>query len=132
MLALHPPIVPSPHMLRCYFEVILSHSFIGKYKIILMSRREFNKCPECNIGTLRPTGEATTSMNPDTDKVKGDSLGYKCDNPACGYPRGDVARVFQNNEGLNVTDSTFATVKNSDGSGEGDTSSSIINKDDQQ
>jgi len=97
-----------------------------------MSRREFNKCPECNIGTLRPTGEATTSMNPDTSKVKGKSRGYKCDNPACGYPRGGVARVYQINEDLNVTDSSVATVKYSDGSGEGDTSSSISNKDDQQ
>jgi hypothetical protein len=97
-----------------------------------MSRREFNKCPECNIGTLRPTGEATTSMNPDTGKVKGDSRGYKCDNPECGYPRDGVARVFQNNEDLNVADSTLATVKISDGSGEGDTGSSISNKDNQQ
>ena len=96
-----------------------------------MSQTEFNKCPECNIGTLRPTGEATTSMNPDTVKIKGDSRGYKCDNPACGYPRDGVAGVFQNNDGLNVTDSSVATVKYSDGSGEGDTSSSISNKDDQ-
>jgi hypothetical protein len=71
-------------------------------------------------------------MNPDTGKVKGDSRSFKCDNPACGYPRDGVARVFQNNEDLNITDSTLATVKNNDGSGEGDTSSSIINKDDQQ
>ena len=113
--------------------IILSHSFIGTYKIILMSRREFNKCPECKVGTLRPTGEATSSMNPKTDKVTGDFRGYKCDNPACSYPRGGgVARVFQNNEDLNVTDSSVATVKYSDGSGEGDTSSSISDKDDQQ
>ena len=97
-----------------------------------MSRREFNKCPECNLGTLRPTGEPTTSMNPDTGKVEGDSRGYKCDNPACGYLRDGVARVFQNNKDLNVTDSTLATVKISDGSGEGDTGSSISNKDNQQ
>jgi hypothetical protein len=97
-----------------------------------MSRRGFNKCPECKVGTLRPTGEATTNMNLDTGKVKGDSRGYKCDNPACGYAQDGVARVSQNNEGLNVTDSTLATVKISDGSGEGDTGSSISNKDDQQ
>ena len=71
-------------------------------------------------------------MNPDTGKVKGDSRGYKCDNHACGYPRDGVARVFQNNKDLNVTDSTLATVKISDGSGEGDTGSSISNKDNQQ
>ncbi len=69
--------------------------------------------------------------DPDTGTVTGDYRGYKCDNPACGYPRDGVARVFQNNEDLNVTDSTLATVKYSDGSGEGDTSS-ISNKDDQQ
>jgi hypothetical protein len=97
-----------------------------------MSRREFNKCPECNIGTLRPTGEATTSINPQTGKVKGDSRGYKCDNPECGYPRDGMARVFQKNEDPNVIDSTVATVKISDGSGEGDTGSSISNKDDQE
>ena len=95
-----------------------------------MAQTKFNKCPECNIGTLRPTGEATTSMNTDTGKVKGDSRGYKCDNPACDYPRGDeeYSRAMK----TNVTDSTVATVKNSDGSGEGDTSSSISNKDNQQ
>jgi hypothetical protein len=97
-----------------------------------MSKREFNKCPECKVGILRPTGEATRSMNPETGKVTGGSRGYKCDNPSCDYPRGDVARVFQTNEDLNVIDSTVATVKISDGSGEGDTSSSISNKDDQQ
>ena len=97
-----------------------------------MSERESIKCPECNVGTLRPAGELTTSMNPDTGKIEGDSRGYKCDNPACGYAREGVARVSQNNEGLNVADPTVATVKYSDGSGEGDTSSSISNKDDQQ
>ena len=97
-----------------------------------MSRTEFSKCPKCGVGTLRPSGGAAKMTDPDTGTVTGDYRGYKCDNPACDYPRGDVARVFPTNEDLNVTDSTVATVKNSDGSGEGDTGSSISNKENQQ
>ena len=81
---------------------------------------------------MRPTGEVGTARDEEKDRVTTDYREYKCDNPVCDYPRGGVARVFQNNEDLNVTDSTLATVKNSDGSGEGDTCSSISNKDDQQ
>ena len=81
---------------------------------------------------MRRTGEVGTARDEEKDRVTTDYREYKCDNPACSYPRGDVARVFQNNEDLNVTDSTLATVKNSDGSGEGDTGSSISNKDNQQ
>ena len=82
---------------------------------------------------MRPTDEVGTARDEEKDRVTTDYREYKCDNPACDYPRGGGgARVFQNNEDLNVTDSTLATVKNSDGSGEGDTSSSISNKGDQQ
>ena len=82
---------------------------------------------------MRPTGEVGTARDEEKDRATTDYREYKCDNPACSYPRGGgVARVFENNEDLNVTDSSVATVKYSDGSGEGDTSSSISNKDDQQ
>ena len=82
---------------------------------------------------MRPTGEVGTARDEEKDRVTTDYREYKCDNPECGYRRDGVARgVFQNNEDLNVTDSSVATVKYSDGSGEGDTSSSIINKGDQQ
>lgn len=82
---------------------------------------------------MRPTGVVGTARDEEKDRVTTDYREYKCDNPACSYPRGGgVARVFQNNEDLNVIDSTLATVRYSDGSGEGDTSSSISNKDDQQ
>ena len=81
---------------------------------------------------MRPTGGVGTARDEEKDRVKTDYREYKCDNPACDYPRDGVAGVFQNNEDLNVTDSSVATVKYSDGSGEGDTSSSISNKDDQQ
>ena len=80
---------------------------------------------------MRPTGEVGTARDEEKDRVTTDYREYKCDNPACSYPRGGVARVFQNNEDLNVTDSTLATVKNSDGSGEGYTGSSISNNDNQ-
>ena|GEM_PF-5525013 len=98
-----------------------------------MSGEQLEPCSVCGIGKLRHTGGLGTARDEEKDRVTTDYREYKCDNPECGYRRGGVARgVFQNNEDLNVTDSTLATVKNSDGSGEGDTGISISNKDDQQ
>ncbi len=91
---------------------------------------EVQLCPKCGVGTLRPSGGAAKMTDPDTGTVTGDYRGYKCDNPACDYPRGD--EEYSKAMKTNVTDSTVATVKNSDGSGEGDTSRSISNKDNQQ
>jgi hypothetical protein len=110
----------------------ISHSFISKYNLIPMSRPEFSKCPKCGVGTLRPSGGAAKMTDPDTGTVTGDYRGYKCDNPACDYPRGDEEYSKAMKTDLNVTDPLVAIVKNSDASGEGDTSSSISNKDDQQ
>lgn len=95
-----------------------------------MAQNEFDDCPKCGVGKMKPTGGAASSMDPNTNKETGFERDYKCDN--CGYPDDGVAKVAGINEDLNVADPIVATLKYSDSSGEGDTSSSISNKDDQQ
>jgi hypothetical protein len=56
-----------------------------------MAREEFSKCPECGVGTLRPTGEVAKMTDPDTGTVTRDYREYKCDN--CGYPDKGKAKV---------------------------------------
>ncbi|HJU35097.1 MAG TPA: hypothetical protein VJ695_08245 [Nitrososphaera sp.] len=68
-----------------------------------MTREQFDTCPKCGIGKMKPTGGATstTSADPETKRVTGDYREYKCDN--CGYPEGGqakVARVREEQEGL--------------------------------
>jgi ribosomal protein S27E len=67
-----------------------------------MSRTEFNKCPECRIGTMRPTGGAATITDPDTGTDTTDYREYQCDN--CGYPRGGKAKVATVNKQVGVRD----------------------------
>jgi predicted nucleic-acid-binding Zn-ribbon protein len=61
-----------------------------------MAREEFDTCPKCGMGKMKPTGGAisTTSADPDTNRLTGDSYQeYKCD--SCGYPEGGQAKAVQ-------------------------------------
>ncbi len=64
-----------------------------------MAREEFDTCPKCGIGKMKPTGGAAsaTSADPDTNRLTGDYYQeYKCD--SCGYPEGGQAKAVQVNE----------------------------------
>jgi hypothetical protein len=66
-----------------------------------MARTDFNTCPECGIGKMKPTGGAATSMDPNTSQLTGDYREYKCDH--CGHPKEDgKAKVVIVNEQVNV------------------------------
>ena len=61
-----------------------------------MTREEFDTCPKCGVGKMKPIGGAAsaTSADPDTNRLTGDSYQeYKCDN--CGYPEGGQAKAVQ-------------------------------------
>jgi ribosomal protein S27E len=64
-----------------------------------MAREEFDTCPKCGIGKMKPTGGAAsaTSADPDTNRLTGDYYQeYKCD--SCGYPEGGQAKAVQVNK----------------------------------
>ena len=64
-----------------------------------MAREEFDTCPKCGIGKMKPTGGAAsaTSADPDTNRLTGDYYQeYKCN--SCGYPEGGQAKAVQVNE----------------------------------
>jgi predicted nucleic-acid-binding Zn-ribbon protein len=63
-----------------------------------MAQTEFNNCPKCGIGKLKPTGGAAVRNDPQTSKETGFYREYKCNN--CGYPEGGHAKVFGVNEKL--------------------------------
>jgi predicted nucleic-acid-binding Zn-ribbon protein len=61
-----------------------------------MARDEFNACPKCGVGKMKPTGGAAsaTSADPDTNRLTGNYYQeYKCD--SCGYPEGGQAKAAQ-------------------------------------
>ncbi|MDQ3847699.1 MAG: hypothetical protein M3261_01940 [Thermoproteota archaeon] len=61
-----------------------------------MAREEFNTCPQCGAGKMKPTGGAAsaTSADPDTNRLTGNYYQeYKCD--SCGYPEGGQAKAAQ-------------------------------------
>ena len=61
-----------------------------------MARKNFDTCPKCGTGKMKPTGGATsaTSADPDTNRLTSDSYQeYKCD--SCGYPEGGQAKAVQ-------------------------------------
>jgi predicted nucleic-acid-binding Zn-ribbon protein len=61
-----------------------------------MAREEFNACPKCGVGKMKPTGGAAsaTSADPDTNRLTGNYYQeYKCD--SCGYPEGGQAKAAQ-------------------------------------
>jgi hypothetical protein len=111
------------------FEVVLSLSFIGLYIIMPMSQTEFNNCPECKVGKMRPTGGAAVTNDPQTGRETGFQRDYKCDN--CGYPHGGKAIVLGVNEQVNIRDSPPAADdknnrhNNDNSSGNGELSSRI-------
>jgi hypothetical protein len=90
-----------------------------------MAREEFDTCPKCRIGKMKPTGGAasTTSADPDTNRLTGDSYQeYKCD--SCGYPEGGQAKAVQVKEQEGIVES-MNTSRNSN------SSSDIDSKDNQ-
>ena len=68
---------------------------------------EFQLCPNCKVGRLRPTGLAATSADPQANRVTNDFRGYKCD--SCGYPKGGQAKVVAANEQAVISESTNNT-----------------------
>jgi predicted nucleic-acid-binding Zn-ribbon protein len=64
-----------------------------------MASEEFDTCPKCGVGKMKPTGGAisATSADPDTNRLTGNSYQeYKCD--SCGYPEGGQAKAVQVSE----------------------------------
>ncbi|MDQ3881891.1 MAG: hypothetical protein M3249_01865 [Thermoproteota archaeon] len=76
-----------------------------------MARGEFDKCPQCGIGTLKSIGGAAKMTDPDTGTATADSSEYKCDN--CGYPQGGQAKVVAANEQAAIGESTNTTTTSS-------------------
>jgi hypothetical protein len=61
-----------------------------------VARKDFDTCPKCGTGKMKPTGGATsaTSADPDTNRLTSDYYQeYKCD--SCGYPEGGQAKAVQ-------------------------------------
>ena len=89
-----------------------------------MASEEFDTCPKCGIGKMKPTGGAAsaTSADPDTNRLTGDSYQeYKCD--SCGYPEGGQAKAIQVNEQEGIGEFMNTSSNSSD--------SDIDNKDNQ-
>ena len=92
-----------------------------------MAREEFDTCPKCGVGKMKPTGggASATSADPGTNRLTGDSYQeYKCD--SCGYPEGGQAKALQVNEQEGIVGESMNTSSNTDSS-----DSDINNKDNQ-
>ncbi|HZB80013.1 MAG TPA: hypothetical protein VE264_01925, partial [Nitrososphaera sp.] len=77
----------------------------------MAGEEEFQLCPNCKVGRLRPTGLTATSSDPQTNRVTNDLRGYKCD--SCGYPEGGQAKVVAANEQAAISESTNTTTTTS-------------------
>jgi hypothetical protein len=86
-----------------------------------MAREEFDTCPNCGIGKMKPTGgvASATSADPDTNRLMGDYYQeYKCD--SCGYPEGGQAKAAQVSEqegieeSINTSRSSNSDIDNKD------------------
>ena len=89
-----------------------------------MARKEFDTCPKCGVGKMKPTGGAAsaTSADPDTNRLTGDYYQeYKCD--SCGYPEGGQAKAVAVNEQEGIGESVNTSRNNN--------SSDIDSKDNQ-
>jgi hypothetical protein len=78
-----------------------------------MAREEFDTCPKCGVGKMKPTGGAAsaTSADPDTNRLTGDYYQeYKCD--SCGYPEGGQAKAVAVNEREGVGESVNTSRNN--------------------
>jgi hypothetical protein len=67
---------------------------------------EFETCPKCGVGKMKPIGGAAsaTSTDPDTNRLTGDYYQeYKCD--SCGYPEGGQAKAVAVNEQEGIRES---------------------------
>jgi ribosomal protein S27E len=79
-----------------------------------MARGEFDTCPKCGVGKMKPTGGAAsaTSADPDTNRLTGDSYQeYKCYN--CGHPQEGYAKVVAVNEQEAISEATNTTTTSS-------------------
>ena len=72
---------------------------------------EFDTCPKCGVGKMKPLGSAAIDLDAQTDRVTGNLREYQCDNPQCGHPRSGKAMVVQVNEQKDL--STSASTKSS-------------------
>jgi predicted nucleic-acid-binding Zn-ribbon protein len=72
---------------------------------------EFQLCPNCKVGRLRPTELAATSSDPQTNRVANNFRDYKCD--SCGYQEGGQAKVVAANEQAAISESTNTTTTTS-------------------
>lgn len=80
-----------------------------------MAKEEFDTCPKCGVGKMKPTGGAAsaTSADPDTNRLTGDSYQeYKCD--SCGYPEGGQAVQVNEQEGIGESMNTSRNSNSSD------------------
>jgi hypothetical protein len=77
----------------------------------MTGEEEFQLCPNCKVGRLRPTGLTATSSDPQTNRVTNDLRGYKCD--SCGYPEGSQAKVVAANEQAAISESMNTTTPTS-------------------
>ena len=79
-----------------------------------MARGEFDTCPKCGVGKMKPTGGAASATNadPDTNRLTGDSYQeYKCDNLA--IPQEGYAKVVAVNEQEAISEATNTTTTTS-------------------
>jgi predicted nucleic-acid-binding Zn-ribbon protein len=91
-----------------------------------MATEEFDTCPKCGVGKMKPTGGAVgeASADPDTNRLTGDSYQeYKCD--SCGYPEGGQAKAVQASEQEGLRESSINSSRNNN------SSSDIDSKDNQ-
>jgi hypothetical protein len=83
-----------------------------------MAREEFDTCPKCGVGKMKPTGGAAsaTSADPDTNRLTDDSYQeYKCD--SCGYPEGGQVKAVQvNDEQEGLRESSINSSRNNNSS----------------
>ena len=86
-----------------------------------MASEEFDTCPKCGVGKMKPTGGAasTTTTDPDTNRLTGEYYQeYKCD--SCGYPEGGQAKAVQVSEqegieeSINTSRSSNSDIDNKD------------------
>jgi hypothetical protein len=77
----------------------------------MAGEEEFQLCPNCKVGLLRPAGLAARSSDPQTNRATNDFWGYKCD--SCGYPEGSQAKVVAANEQAAISESTNTTTTTS-------------------
>jgi hypothetical protein len=72
---------------------------------VSMTREEFNICPMCAKGRMKPTGGFGTVRDEEKDIVTEDYREYQCDNPECGHTKRGKAKTIQTNEGMNIGES---------------------------